>query len=43
MEFKKLEEANRDNDNNVRLEKGKLYLNNNVVDEFNLANQIFQH
>ena len=41
-EFKKLIEThNGDRNNRVRLDKGKLYLNNNVVDEFNLANQIF--
>ena len=44
QEFKKLQEAHQINaDNRVRLEKGKLYLNNTVVDEFNLANQIFQN
>ena len=42
-ELKKLIATHKDDRNNrVRLDKGKLYLNNNVVDEFNLANQIFQ-
>ena len=43
-QFKKLRETHKDNaENRIRLEKGKLYMNNDVVDEFNLANQIFQH
>ena len=42
-EFQKLLEAHRgDRNNRVRLDKGKLTLNDNIVDEFNLANQIFQ-
>ena len=41
-EFQKLLEAHRgDRNNRVRLDKGKLTLNDNIVDEFNLANQIF--
>ena len=42
-EFKKLRETHKDNHRNrLQLDKGKLYLNDNVVDEFNLINQIFQ-
>ena len=42
-EFKKLLETHKDDrTKRVRLEKGKLYLNDDSVDEFNLANQIFQ-
>ena len=41
-EFKKLRETHKDNEQNrVRFERGKLYLKDNVVDEVNLANQIF--
>ena len=41
-EFKKLrEEHDGDETNIIRLEKGKLFHNEVVVDEFNLENQIF--
>ena len=41
-EFKKLLDQHvDDNDTVVKLEKGKLLINDVVVDEFNLMNQIF--
>jgi uncharacterized metal-binding protein YceD (DUF177 family) len=41
-ETKKLRAEHEGDENTViKLEKGKLYLNDRVVDEFNLANQIF--
>ena len=41
-EFKKLEETHKDNgDMNVKLERGKLFLNDQQVDEFSLVNQLF--
>ena len=41
-EFKKLKELHEaDESQKVKLEKGKLYLNDEVVDEFNLSNQLF--
>ena len=41
-EFKKLREQHDGDDTNIiKLEKGKLYHNEVVVDEFNLENQIF--
>ena len=41
-EFKKLQETHKEDDTKiVKLEKGKLYLNGDVVDEFSLTNQLF--
>ena len=41
-EFKKLVETHKDDqDMNVKLERGKLFLNDQQVDEFSLANQLF--
>ena len=40
-EFKKLEETHKDDrDMKVKLERGKLLLNDRQVDEFSLANQL---
>ena len=40
--MKKLKEDHEDDEDAViKLEKGKLYLNGVIVDEFNLSNQIF--
>ena len=41
-EFKKLQETHNEDENmKVVLEKGKLRINDEVVDEFNLSNQLF--
>ena len=41
-EFKKLQETHKnDATKTVKLERGKLYLNDDVVDEFSLTNQLF--
>ena len=41
-EFKKLQETHKDDETKiVKLEKGKLYFNGEVVDEFSLTNQLF--
>ena len=41
-EFKRLQESHRDDvTKRIKLEKGKLYLNDDVVDEFSLTNQLF--
>ena len=41
-EFKKLQETHKDDENmKVVLQKGKLYLNDEVVDEYSLSNQLF--
>ena len=41
-EFKKLQTTHKDDDTKiVKLEKGKLYLDGEVVDEFSLTNQLF--
>ena len=41
-EYKKLNDTHKNDENmKVRLEKGKLFLNADVVDQFSLTNQIF--